>query len=312
MFHNVELQRRFNKDIITRMKYVSTLILLLILVSASSIHAQTPTVTPTPTLAAEYVLVGAGDIADCSSNGDEATAALIQNIPGTVFTAGDNVYPSGTLDEYKRCYEPSWGRFRDRTKPAIGNHDFLSGKGKDAHTYFGEGFGKPGESYYSYDLGNWHIVVLDSNIPLITDSPQAHWLRDDLAAHPANCTLAIWHHPLFSSGTHGNDARLYPIWKILYDQGAEIVVNGHDHDYERFASQTPDGQYDKDRGIREFVVGTGGAVLYRRGTLRRNSEAFNNIALGVLKLTLLPKGYRWEFIPVAGKTWSDSGEGICH
>jgi hypothetical protein len=295
-----------------RLKVVLVVLLFgLVRSGSASSYAQTPTGTPAPE-STEYTLVGAGDIAACDSKGDEATAALIDNIPSTVFTAGDNAYPSGTLDEYKRCYEPSWGRFKARTKPAIGNHDFLSGQGRDYLTYFGEGFGKPGASYYSYTLGNWHIVMIDSNISMTMDSIEVRWLKADLAANSTPCTLAIWHHPLFSSGIHGNDARAWPIWKVLYDQHAEIVINGHDHNYERFAPQTPDGKYDAEHGIREFVVGTGGSVLYRRSAFRRNSEAFNNDSYGVLKLTLRPMGYHWEFIPIAGKTFTDSGEGACN
>lgn len=293
------------------MRFIFLMTLLALLLSGSAAGAQTP--TPTPGSESESVLVGAGDIADCGSKGDEATAALIDQIPGIVFTVGDNAYPSGTADDYKRCYDPSWGRFKERTRPTIGNHDFLTGQGSAYHAYFGmgTGFGKPGASYYSYTLGNWHIVVIDSNLSMTKDSPQVRWLQADLAANPTPCTLAMWHHPLFTSGIHGNDARSYPIWKVLYDQHAEIILGAHDHDYERFAPQTPEGKFDAEGGIREFVVGMGGSILYRRGTIRRNSEIFNNDTFGVLKLTLLPMGYRWEFVPVVGKTFTDAGEGVC-
>jgi Calcineurin-like phosphoesterase len=259
------------------------------------------------------ILVGAGDIAECGSTGDEATAALLDRIPGTVFTTGDNAYRRGTAEEFARCYGPSWGRHRSRTRPVPGNHDYRSAQGAPYYEYFGAFAGIPGVGYYSYDLGAWHLIALNSNIPMGDGSPQARWLRADLAATPARCVLAYWHHPRYSSGTeHGSDARSAAAWQALYDAGAEIVLGGHEHNYERFAPQGPDAAPEAARGIREFVVGTGGADHYPLGPPIANSEVRNNDTWGVLKLTLFPDGYRWEFVPVAGRTFTDTGTGRCH
>jgi len=265
--------------------------------------------------ASAWVLVGAGDIASCGGLGDEATAALLDAIPGMVFTAGDNVYDHGTPLEFERCYAPSWGRHRARTRPAPGNHDYNTPHAVGYFAYFGEAAGPPERGYYSYDLGAWHIVVLNSNCAAVggcgPGSPQERWLRADLAAHAAVCTLAYWHHPRFSSGPHGDTVSVQAFWQALYEAGAEIVINGHDHLYERFAPQTPDGRPDEERGIRQFTVGTGGAGLYAARRRAPNSEVVNTSTFGVLKLTLYPDRYEWEFIS-AGGTFTDHGGGRCH
>jgi calcineurin-like phosphoesterase family protein len=259
------------------------------------------------------VFVGAGDIASCWSRGDEATATLLDTISGTVFTAGDNAYDSGSLSEYANCYGPSWGRHKARTRPTSGNHEYETADAAGYFGYFGAAAGEPAKGYYSYDLGAWHIVALNSTIDLSATSAQVEWLRADLAAHPRPCTLAYWHHPLFSSGAeHGSHPYVQPLWDALYEAGAEIVISGHEHNYERFAQQTPAGAADPARGIREFIVGTGGASHYGFSTPLANSEARNSSAFGVLKLTLSARSYDWEFIPVAGQTFTDSGSGTCH
>lgn len=262
------------------------------------------------------VLVGAGDIADCTTVWDGVTANLVSHIPGTVITLGDNAYVSGTPDEFKNCYDPTWGRFKDRTRPSPGNHDYLTPAAAGYFGYFGV-VANPPRGYYSYDLGGWHIISLNSNCDDIggcqAGSPEERWLRADLAAHPAACALAYWHHPLFSSGPHGNDARTFALWQALYDYHADLVLNGHDHDYERFAPQTPDGQLDWSHGIREFVVGTGGRAYSVFGAARRtNSEVSRGAIYGVIKLTLYPNGYHWEYIPVPGTNFQDSGSYNCH
>ncbi len=267
------------------------------------------------TAAATATLVGAGTVASCSSSGDEATAAILDATPGTVFTLGDNVYPSGSLANYQNCYNPSWGRHKARTAPALGNHEYdTSPTAADYFSYFGAAAGDPTKGYYSYDLGAWHIVALNSDVSMSAGSAQEQWLRTDLAAHPQRCTLAYWHHPRFSSGsTHGSMAQAQPLWQALYDAGAEIVLSGHEHNYERFAPQTPGGALDLARGIREFVVGTGGgAGAYPFGTPIANSEVRLTGVNGVLKLTLGDGTYAWQFIPVAGQTATDSGSGTCH
>ena len=261
---------------------------------------------------ADAVLVGAGDIADCGETADSATAALLDHIPGTVFTAGDNAYESGTTEQFARCYDPTWGRHKARTRPAPGNHDYETAQGAAYYHYFGRLAGDSGLGYYSYDLAGWHVVSLNSNIEMSAGSAQERWLRADLAAHRAACTLAYWHHPLFSSGEHGNTPAVQPLWQALYDAGADVVIAGHDHTYERFAPQTPAGERDPARGIRQFIAGTGGASLYAFTSLAPNSEVRNNTTHGVLKLTLRPRSYAWAFVPAAGGRFRDSGNGNCH
>ena len=257
------------------------------------------------------VFVGAGDIAG-SGSGDEATAELIDQIPGTVFTSGDNVYPDGTSSEYTQYYAPTWGRFKARTRPAPGNHDYNTSGATGYYNYFGSSAGPSGRGYYSYNIGDWHIISLNSNINMSAGSPQETWLRADLADNPTLCTLAYWHHPRFSSGSHGSSTASIALWQDLYNAGAEIVIVGHDHNYQRFAPQTANGQLDRDWGIREFVVGTGGESHYQFNSPIANTEAYNCDTFGVLKLELAPGSYRWQFIPVNGKTYTDSGSGTCH
>ena len=269
------------------------------------------TVTPPPA-AGGAVLVGAGDIADCGSTGDEATAALLDGIAGTVFTTGDNAYSSGTPEQFAQCYEPGWGRHRARTRPAPGNHDYGTSGASGYYAYFGANAGEAGKGYYSFDLGEWHVISLNSNIDMSAGSAQEQWLRADLAATTRACVLAYWHHPRFSSGAHGSDTGPQPLWQALYDFGAEVVLAGHDHNYERFAPQTPDGVRDDARGIREFVVGTGGVGFRSVSAPIANSESTTDATFGVLKLTLMSGGYAWEFVPVAGATYRDSGAGTCH
>jgi hypothetical protein len=275
--------------------------------------------SPAPAVASDSdpVLVGAGDIADCADlSGAEATAKLLDKISGTVFTAGDNVYPDGTAEQFRDCYGPTWGRHKSRTRPSAGNHDFHSGGATPYFLYFGAAAGDPKTGAYSYDLGAWHIIVLNSECEPAggcgPGSPQEKWLKQDLQAHPAACTLAYWHKPLFSSGgTHGNDPSTKAFWDDLYAAHAALILGGHDHDYERFAPQDPEGKLDPAHGIREFVVGTGGKSHRPFGKPLSTTELRNTDTFGVLKLTLHPKAYDWEFIPEAGKTFRDAGSGTC-
>ena len=263
------------------------------------------------------ILVGAGDIADCKDlSGAEATGKLLDQIPGTVMAVGDLAYPDGSKENFA-CYDKAWGRTKSRTRPAPGNHEFHSARATPYFDYFGAAAGDPKTGYYSYELGTWHIIVLNSECVDIggceAGSPEEKWLRTDLAAHPVACTLAYWHKPLFSSGgAHGNDLTVKPLWDALYEANADLVIGGHDHDYERFAPQTPNGAPDPQRGIREFVVGTGGKNHRPFGTAKPNSEVRDATAFGVLKLTLKPNAYEWQFIPEAGKSFTDSGTGACH
>jgi acid phosphatase type 7 len=283
--------------------------------TASLATGPTPSLSSGPT-GPTVVLVGAGDIADCGSINDEATAALVETIPGIVFTAGDNAYNVGSAAEYRKCYDPSWGRFRDRTWPAIGNHDALTAAGANYFAYFGSAAGAAPDGWYSFEAGTWHVIVLNSNCPgpngCGEGSAQLAWLRADLTGHPDGCTLAIWHHPRFSSGEHGNNRGVSPFWEALYAAGADLIVNGHDHDYERFAAQTPSGTLDPTRGIREIVVGTGGKSLRRFDKLVPNSEVRDASSYGVIRLELAPRGYSWQFLAVQAKGFSDSGSDVCH
>jgi hypothetical protein len=265
---------------------------------------------------AEAVLVAAGDIAACSSSGDEATARLLDRIPGTVAVLGDSAYPDGSTSDFRRCYEPSWGRHRARTRPAPGNHEYLTAGAAGYFDYFGPAAGDRRRGYYSYELGSWHIVVLNSNCWVVgcaRGSAQERWLRADLRANRRACTLAYWHHPLFtSSDVHGPWIAVRPLFRVLYTEGAEVVLAGHNHQYERFAPQDPTGRRDGARGIRTFVVGTGGGSHYGFGPPAPGSEARSSDTHGVLQLTLGEGRYAWRFVPVAGRTYTDRGTGTCH
>jgi Calcineurin-like phosphoesterase len=261
------------------------------------------------------VIVAAGDIADCLSDGDEATARLVGGIKGTVLTLGDNAYEDGTAQNFEECYEPSWGQFKERTRPIPGNHDYETEGASAYFHYFGKAAGDPSKGYYSYDLGQWHIVALNSNCEDVgckTSSPQLRWLEADLAKDANTCTLAYFHYPLFSSGKYRPGIReVKPLWDALYAAHADVVLNGHDHNYQRFAPQNPNGEADPEGGIREFVVGTGGKSHYPILGPIANSEVYNDETYGVLKLTLRPERYQWRFIPVEGETFTDSGSARC-
>jgi hypothetical protein len=250
-----------------------------------------------------------------------------------VLALGDNQYRCGGLDAYRRSYGPTWGRVKDMTLPVAGNHEYLDEEDPDSAStgcdpsnrgasgyfrYFGRAAGDPSQGWYSTDVGAWHVVALNSNCSRVggcdEGSPQLAWLRADLAAHPAACTLAFWHAPAFSSGHHGGSSRYRAFWDVLYEHGAELVLNGHDHVYERFAPQAPDGTPDPDRGVREFVVGTGGANHTPVEHVRPNSEVRDDESFGVLRLTLRARGYAWEFVREAGSPsgFTDAGHADCH
>jgi acid phosphatase type 7 len=276
-------------------------------------------VSSPPPSGADPVMVGAGDIANCSNlAGAQATAKLLGAIPGTVYTLGDNAYGSGTSTEFANCYDPTWGQVKARTRPAPGNHEYYTSGATGYFGYFGSAAGDPSRGYYSYELGQWHVVVLNTNdqckyVSCSAGSEQEQWLKTDLANHPAQCTLAYFHYPLFTSGNYAPGiSSVRPLWDDLYSGGADVVLNGHDHIYERFAPQSPSGALDQARGVREFVVGTGGAEHYGIKTVQPNSEARNAGTFGVLKLTLHPASYDWQFVPEAGKTFTDSGTTSCH
>jgi hypothetical protein len=259
------------------------------------------------------VLVGAGDIAE-DSPGAELTAQLLETIPGTVVTLGDNAYPDGSDADFAAYYEPTWGRHKARTRPATGNHEYNTPLAAGHFNYFGAAAGDPTKGYYSFDVADWHIIVLNTQCSEVggceTSSPQGQWLRSDLDANPSTCTLAIFHRPLFSSG--GGDLEGQDFWTQLYNAGADVVLSGHKHSYERFDPQDPAGVLDLTNGIREFVVGTGGSVLSSLPAASApNAVTRNDQAHGVLKMTLHPTSYDWEFIPVAGETYTDTGSAAC-
>src|ERR687897_2641487 len=268
------------------------------------------------------VVVAAGDIAKCSADGDEATAELLEGIDGTVLALGDEAYPRGSAANFEECYGPSWGRFKGRTKPVPGNHEYYTEGARGYFEYFGEAAGDPEEGYYSYELRSWHVVALNSNcgeaqIRCSPSSTQVRWLEEDLAANAdeeGGCTLAYMHHPRFSSGEeHGSYETVEPMWEALYEAGAEMVLSGHEHNYERFAPQDPSGKADPEGGIRQFVVGTGGGASdYPILEPLPNSEVQNDETYGVLKLTLRPKGYEWRYLSAEGGEFSDSGRARCH
>jgi calcineurin-like phosphoesterase family protein len=262
-------------------------------------------------VAAEVVLVGAGDIADCDTAGERATARLLDEVEGIVFTLGDHAYPDGTVDQFSRCYAPTWGRHKARTRPSPGNHDYHVTGAIPYYDYFGAASGSREKGYYSYDAGAWHVIVLNTSIPIGAKSEQIQWLRADLAAHPRRCTLAYFHRARFSSGRHGSSTTPLAAWRVLYETGADVVLSGHDHLYERFAPQTPDGTADSVRGIRQFTVGTGGAGLSTLGSREPNSELLDNTHYGVLKLHLGQTGYRWFFLNAADGSALDSGSAAC-
>jgi hypothetical protein len=268
----------------------------------------TATVVVTPP-----VLVGTGDIASCASSGDEATAAILDTIKGVVMVIGDIAYETGSTEEFAQCYHPSWGRHRARTRPAPGNHEYYTADAGPYFEYFGPNAGPAGRGYYSYNLGSWHVVVLNSSAATSHPSPQIAWLRRDLAASTARCTIAYFHYPLFTSGPNGPNDKMLDAWRVLYEFGADVIVNGHDHVYERFAPQDPAGNPDPVAGIRQFTVGTGGRSLYSLFTIReRNSEVGHSGTYGVLKLTLHPSSYDWAFIPVIPGRFHDAGSAPCH
>jgi hypothetical protein len=266
-------------------------------------------------LPAETILA-AGNIASCKSTEDEATAALLDTLAGTIFTLGDNALPDGSPTAYADCYDLSWGRHRARTYAALGNHEYINGPATPTYDYFGERAGPRDLGYYSLDLGNWHIIVLNVSDAMHFEegSAQSNWLDADLAAHRKRCTLAIWHTPrFFSSNTTGwnSNGSIAPVWNRLYDAGVEIVLNGQQHQYERLRPMNASGPTSEARGIRQFSVGTGGASTEMPIAITENSEARSD-AFGVLKLTLGDGGYDWEFVPTVPGAFTDTGSGTCH
>jgi acid phosphatase type 7 len=262
-------------------------------------------------------LVGAGDVGRCDDRSDTKTARLVGKIGGTVFTFGDNAYPEGTRSQLRNCYDPTWGKYKKRTRPTAGNHDYHTAGAKPYFDYFRWRAGKPSRGYYSYDRGSWHIVALNSNCEEVGGcewkSAQGRWLRRDLARYRGRCTLAYFHHPLYASGRGEDSPQVKPFWHILYNHRADVILSGHAHRYERFARIKPSGKRSSARGIRQFIVGTGGARGEPiHGPDEPRVQAKNVGAPGVLKLDLGFGFYQWKFVPVAGRHYTDSGRARCH
>ncbi len=276
-----------------------------------------------PTIASGGVTIyAAGDIADCrrlpaAFTGAAQTAKLLAPLlaadsTAAVLSLGDNTYPSGRPDEFTGCYAPTWGRFQSRIHPSPGNHEYYTKGAPGYYGYFGPAAGSGQRGYYSINLGKWHVISLNSNLRDDEFLTQLAWLKDDLAQHKSLCALAYWHHPVYSSGGHGNNPFMAPVWKVLADAGADVVLASHDHNYERFAPQDGEGKLDRARGIRQFVVGTGGAQLTPILFLQPNSEKSNNSTHGVLKMVLKDTGYEWEFLPAIADGFTDRGHAPCH
>jgi len=287
---------------------------------------QRPTPTPTPEITPDAsgnipspseqpaaTMIAVGDIATCDAEGDSATAALVAEMDGTLATLGDNVYPAGSDQAFADCYDPVYGPFKDRTRPAIGNHDIEDDGGDAYYRYFGEAAGNPGEGWYSYELGAWHVIVLNSNCGHVgcdDGTPQYEWLTIDLASNQRECTLAYWHHARFSSGPHGDIGAVEDFWQALDDAGADLLLAGHDHIYERFAPQTATGASEPE-GLIEITAGTGGAAHHETNRTAPNSEIAITDAYGVLVLTLRPDGWDWSFLQTDGSE-GDTGSASCH
>ena len=303
------IMRRIAK---TRATLVSAFCAAVLYLGCENTNVSDSMSPPNPPPAAGVVFVGSGDIGACELDGKEQTAQLLDKIAGTVYTTGDNAYPHGTDTDFANCYDASWGRHKARTMPTPGNHEYHTAGAAGYFKYYGANAGPPGRGYYGYDLGQWRIISLNSNVSTTSSSEQVTWLKADLAANPKKCTLAYWHHPLFSSGKHGDGTFTQPLWQALDDADADLILTGHHHSYERFAPQTPTGLADPVRGIRQFVIGSGGTDFHAFGPPKPNSEVRDNVTWGVVKFTLYADRYDWEFIPVAGKTFTDRGTEMCH
>ena len=280
-------------------------------------------------LSGAALFIGAGDIGVCGSRGDERTAQLVDSVlkadsaagvPTAAFTLGDNAYPSGLDRDFVRCFNSSWGDPKKRImkvlRPSIGNHDHQSARGAAYYRYFGARAGPAFKGYYSYDLGDWHAVVINSQM-IVTGSraeiaQQEEWLKNDLRNRSKRCTVAYFHHPLFSSGAHGPNRAMGPLWKILSEGGVDLVLNGHEHHYERFLPMNAAGAVDSVNGMEEIIVGTGGGGLTgirsrpQAGSARRIQGHW-----GVLIATLGAEEYRTAFLDVNGEVWDPSGR-KCH
>jgi hypothetical protein len=257
-------------------------------------------------------VIAVGDLTECPRQ-EHSVADLAARLPGAILAVGDIVDPDGSAAHYEECFEPIWGDLKSRIWPVPGNHDYVTEGADPYFSYFGERAGAPGAGYYAMDLGAWRVIGLNSMCQPIggctANSDQARWLAIELAEHPSQCILAFWHHPLRSSG-NGDSDRTQAFWDLLFRAGADVIVNGHDHHYERFEPMTPDGEV-ATGGIRQFTVGTGGGSLTRAERVEPQSAVVSNASHGVLMLTLHPDSYDWEFVPADSGGFTDRGHGEC-
>ena len=288
----------------TVLAVLAGLVLIQLLRPRAAVGLNPPTTLPTPSASAE-VLLAVGDIGSCERQSDEAVAALAAGLPGAIALLGDIAYEKGTTAEFRRCFEPAWGPMQPRFHPVPGNHEYETPGASAYFDWFGAEAGTPGEGWYSFELGAWHLVALNSNCGLVgcgAGSPQLAWLEADLAAHPSTCLLAFWHHPRYSSGRHGSIPGTDALWDALVAQGLDVALAGHDHSYERVAAD----------GAREFVVGTGGRSLYafEHGPIPE-TEVRHTGNYGLLWLALAPDSYEWQFLSLGTPDFTDTGSGDC-
>ncbi len=293
---------------VTRTRYC-TFWLVSLLTTFSCAGGGEPLLVTAPTPITTVLLV-AGDIGVCGSTAAVGTGQMLDMLEGTVLAVGDMAYRHGTAQEFETCYDPVWGRHKARTRPSPGNHEYETSGAQPYFDYFGSQAGPSGLGYYSFRSGDWLVLSLNSNLPVGGTTAQAQWIRTELTANTSRCALAYFHHPLYSSGPNGDNARLAGLWQMLYEQGVDVIVSAHEHLYERYAPMSPDGQRNDARGIRQFIVGTGGAGLYTVLRAHPQSE-IQIVAHGILKLTLGAQGYDWEFLQ-AGGVRADSGSEVCH
>ena len=265
----------------------------------------------------ETLIFAVGDLAECDKDAPHEAptarvAQLVKNSMAPILMLGDLAYPRGSESDFSNCFAPVWGELKERILPVPGNHEYETAGAKPYFDYFSDRASSNGLGYFVAQIDRWRVIGLNSNIDVSGDSVQERWLKRVLAARPGKCTVAFWHHPRFSSGHHGDTPAMGAIWRDLHDAAVDIVIVGHDHDYERFAPQGPMGEHDPDRGIREFVVGSGGATLRPFEQIKPNSEVTDRDHFGVLKLTLGDAGYTWEFVAVDSDTFRDHGESLCH
>lgn len=285
-------------------------------------HAEKIKSTASLASGKSITVYAAGDIADCRKYPAAETMAaktaelimhgLAKDSKALVITLGNNTYPVGRTEEFNECYEPTWGQFKSRTLPSPGNHDYGMPLALGYYNYFDDLAGPERRGYYRKSAGRWALISLNSNLDGAQMQEQLIWLKEELKDSKAACTLAFWHHPVISSGGHGNNDVMKEAWKILAEAKADIVLASHDHNYERMVPINAEGAQDHRNGIRSFIVGTGGTKLTPMFFSKATTEVRDNLTHGVLKLTLGSNSYDWEFLPVAGQTFTDKGHGVCH